>query len=132
MSIRTWLYSKLSTLTTVPAERVFAKKSMRSSVEDHPYIVWKLGNNTSNQFSETEHISNQFIQIFVHDYTDSEVSDYSRIDTVIEELKSTLQNAYGPEDGVIQTTYLETSQDLNDETLGTIMKYVRFQSIVKG
>lgn len=138
MTARHFVYR---TLTTYPAlidlirtlpdgePRVFAKKSMTSLVEDCPYLVYKLGYNASEDLSEERNPERQFIQIFVHDFQDAETADYEKIDEVIEELKKAFVNASSPEDGIMSVRYLETSQDLNDDTLNTVMKYVRFQLI---
>ena len=134
MTARTWLYKQLTTypgLVALTADRVFAKKSVTSSIEAHPYIVYKLGNNTDANLSETEQLSTQFLQIFIHDYSDGDLADYTQIDLVIKQVKAALRYGQSAEDGVIATQYLETSQDLNDETLNTVMKYVRFQLIIK-
>lgn len=138
MTARTFLYS---TLTSTPGvteliggddPRVFAKKSMTSSIEQHPYVVYKLGNNTNESLSESDDtVSRQFAQIFVHDHSDGEVADYMRIDQVLAEIKKAFNLASSPEDGVIAVQYLETSQDLDDQTLNTVMKYVRYQLITK-
>lgn len=137
MTARTWLYGQLTAaeytdLRNLVGNRVFAKKSMTSSVEEHPYLVFKLGNDTDEALAETVDVHRQFIQIFVHDYTDETVGDYQKIDDIITELKKILKNGSSAPDGVISVQYLETSQDLNDETLSTVMKYVRFQLIIGG
>jgi len=131
MTARTWLYQRLVDNVPSVAGRVYAKKSMTSSVEEHPYIVYKLGNSTGEAFSETVDVDRQFIQIFVHDYSDGETADYLVIDSVLAEIRAALHQASSAEDGVIAVPYLETSQDLNDETLNTVMRYIRFQLILK-
>lgn len=135
MTARTWLYNRLMThpgLNNLVGQRIFAKKSMSSSVEQHPYIVFKLGYNANESLSEDHDVSRQFIQIFVHDFADETAGDYTQIDEVIRELKLALTNQSSPDDGILQVTYLETSQDLDDDTLSTVMKYVRFQLILLG
>ena len=131
MTARTWLFDQLSQLTSHGVgDRVFAKKSMTSSVEDHPYIVFKFGNNTNRDLSEAVDASSQFVQIFVHDYADTETGDYLKIDEVIKEIKTKLENQGSAADGVITTLYLETSQDLDDLTLSTVFKYIRLQLVL--
>lgn len=138
MSARVFIYQTLCSTPSIADEvgglenpRVFAKKSMTSSVEDHPFIVYKLGNATSlNITGEDEDLSeveNQFIQVWVHDYEDKDTADYMRIDRVLLAIKKRLKNAASPADGVYGFQYLETSQDLNDETLNTVFKYARYQ-----
>lgn len=134
MTARTWLYQRLATfpgLVNVVNGRVFAKKSMTSSIEQHPYLVYKMAFSSNEDLSEDSQVSRQFVQIFVHDYSDGEVADYMRIDEVIDQVKLALRLGESAQDGVIATRYLETSQDLNDETLNTVMKYIRFQLITK-
>ena len=132
MSFRTWVYSQLTKpntpLEALIGDRVFAKKSMTSGVEDTPFIVFKLGYNASEGISETLTAQRQFLQIFVHDYADETSGDYLKIDSIIQELKKLFQNASSPDDGVLSVWYLETSQDLGDDTLSTVMKYIRFQA----
>lgn len=132
MTARTWLYSQLTTLTTDGVgSRVFAKKSMSSAIEQHPFIVYKLGQNSPENLTEVGDPSRQFFQVFVHDFADTETGDYVRIDRVLKEIKDTLVNKSSKEDGVITVRFLETSQDLDDLTLSTVMKYMRLQLILE-
>lgn len=134
MTVRTWVYQQLTTFPGLVAlidDRTYAKKSMTSAMEQHPYIVYKLGHRADEGLSEDGSIARQFIQVFVHDYSDGEVADYMGIDEVLAQVKAALHLGESAEDGVIMAKYLETSQDLNDETLNTVMKYARFQLITK-
>jgi len=136
LTARSFVYGKLitasSSVGTGENARVFAKKSMTSSREQHPYIVYKLGNNTTEGLSETDDPSRQFIQVYIHDFQDEHVGDYTLIDQIIVEVKAVFKLASSAPDGVIAVRYLETSQDLNDETLNTVMKYIRFQLVMEG
>lgn len=137
MSVRTWVYSRLvgrqQLVDMIGGNnpRVFAKKSMTSNREDHPFIVYKLGfsanENLAEELPDGKIVQRQFIQVWVHDYSDTEVADYGLIDAVIKQVRLALHNQSSSEDGVIICQYLETSQDLNDETLKTVMKYARFE-----
>lgn len=145
MTKRSWLYSRIATfpgLLPLIAEdgdpetsRVFAKKSMTSAKEQHPYIVYKLGYNATEDLSDAEDFTSperQFLQVFVHDFADTQVADYTQIDAVIRQLKLALHGQIVPEEGITYVKYIETSQDLDDDTLSTVMKYVRFQMIQNG
>lgn len=107
--------------------RIFAKKTLTSNKEQTPYIVYKLGNDTSEEFSEEREITRQFFQVWVHDFTDSKTADYARIDEILKAIKAVFKNANG--EGIWTTRYLETSQDLDDDTLDTVFRYLRFQLI---
>ena len=137
MTVRTWLYGRLvidpvASLIGGPSNpRVFAKKSMTSNVEDTPFIVYKLGYSANEDISEDmgdgKTVNRQFAQVWVHDYSDGKTADYMRIDQVVAAVKAALHGKNSAADGVIFCRYIETSQDLNDETLNTVMRYVRFQ-----
>jgi prenyltransferase beta subunit len=109
--------------------RVFAKKTMTSSKEECPYVVYKLGNESAEEFSEERDISRQFVQIWVHDFNDGVTADYDKIDAVILEIRKAFQNKNSAVHKVWSTRFLETSQDLNDDTLNTVFRYIRLQVI---
>lgn len=142
MTARQFVYRTLVTTPEVTDliggdnPRVFAKKSMTSSREDHPFIVYKLGNSTATgvtgEDEDLDDIDNQFVQIWVHDFANAEVSDYTLIDTVLAAIKVAFKNSSSEQDGVFGVQYLETSQDFNDETLSTVFKYARYQLKKKG
>lgn len=136
MTARTFVYGKLTDQAGPVAPlvggdnpRVFAKKSMTSAVEDHPYIVYKLGNETNEDLAEDQDVSRQYVQIWVHDFHDSEIGDYMKIDEVIAAIKLAFKNAGSASDGIWTSRFLEVSQDLNDDTLKTLFKYIRYQLI---
>lgn len=137
MTARRFVYNTLSNyepLTDLIGEatpRIFAKKTMTSSVEEHPYIVYKLGNESVIDLAEDhQQFSTQFLQIWVHDFSAQDVADYALIDTIISKIKDAFKLQRNPEDGVWAIRFLETSQDLDDDTLNTVFRYVRF-SITK-
>jgi hypothetical protein len=135
MTARTFIYGtmladpELVELVGGDEPRIFAKKTMTSAIEMHPYIVYKLGNETPEMMNEQLEVTRQFFQIWVHDYHDSETGDYDKIDKIIECLRRVFWIKNSKEEGVWITNWVETSQDLNDDTLNTLFKYVRFQLI---
>jgi hypothetical protein len=108
--------------------RIFAKKTLTSNKEDCPYIVYKLGNDTSEEFSEEREITRQFFQVWVHDFTNSKIADYGRIDALLKVIKQVFKETES-QPGIWTCRYLETSQDLDDDTLDTVFRYLRFQLI---
>lgn len=110
--------------------RIFAKKTMTSSVENTPFLVYKLGTESTEDFSDDRDISRQFLQIWVHDYTDGEVADYDRIDRIIAIIRRVMRKLTSKDDATVwQVRYLETSADLDDDTLNSVFRYLRFQVI---
>jgi len=108
---------------------------MTSNIEDTPYIVYKLGFSANEDIAEVmpdgSIVSRQFLQVWVHDYSDNDTGDYMRIDAVIKQVIAALHLGSSVADGIIACKFLEISQDLNDETLNTVVKYVRFQLTLK-
>lgn len=105
-------------------DRVFQQGSLLSAQTVKPYGVYTMGNNTDEGMADEDNFqpSRQFFQVFIHD----EVGDYSRIDAIVAELKRAFLSALRTGD-VCGVQYLETSRDLDDPTLESIMRYVRFQ-----
>ncbi len=138
MTARVWLYEQLTEfpgLVTIWGDRVFAKKSMTSNREEHPFGVYKLGyaanEDIAEEMPEDKDVYRQFAQVFIHDYSDEKTGDYMRIDDIIYQLKLAVHGKGSAEHGVINCKVIEVSQDLNDETLNTVFKYVRLQLATK-
>lgn len=114
----------MSAAPDIIGDRVFAQGSLLTGQTVKPYIVYTVGNNTDEGYSDPDSFrpNRQFFQVYIHD----EVGDYSQIDSLVRAVKDAFLNA--PLSGdVAGVSYLETSRDLDDPTLQTIMRYVRFQ-----
>lgn len=135
MTARTFIYNRLLVPEVVDFvggidnPRVFAKKTMTSAREDHPFIVYKLGVDSNLDFAEDYRLTRQYFQVWVHDNNMDDHSDYMRIDEVLNAIKESFHLANSTPDGVWTTEFIETSQDFNDDTLNTIFKYARFSLI---
>jgi hypothetical protein len=128
--MRTWLHQILlntPALTDIIGDRVAQSEARTSSVGTKPYLFHTLGVKSNQRFSESQLIHRQFFQIYVHD----EPGDYSRIDQICDILVTTLDQAVDEAYGIIRVEHLETSTDLDDMTLGTILRYIRFAALIK-
>lgn len=128
--MRTWLYQLLSTnagLTAIFGTQFFQGENMTSRLYAKPFLVYTIGNATDEEFSEDKRPYRQFFQIYIHD----EPSDYVRIDDAARQVRAVLKNASSRQYGVINVRHLETSRDLDDQTMGTIVRYIRFQAIME-
>lgn len=127
--MRTWLFQTLSNdldLQEIFGDRMFQGESMPSSVVTKPFLTYTIGNATDVLLSEDDDTpERQFFQIYVHD----EGGDYTRIDDAVALLKRKLRHRQSAEAGIIDIIYLETSRDLDDMTMNTILRYIRFQAI---
>lgn len=124
---RDFVYSVMASsagVSSLVGDRIFQQGSLLHAQTIKPYIVYTMGNATDEGMDDPDNFmpARQYFQIYIHD----EVGDYSRIDQVVEELKKAFTTAM-PEGNVCGIQYLETSRDLDDPTLESIMRYVRFQ-----
>ena len=127
--MRTWLFQTLSNdldLQELFGDRFYQGESMLSSVVQKPFLVYTIGNATDVLLSEDMNSpERQFFQIYIHD----DGGDYTRIDQGIKLVKDKLRHQQAAEAGIIDIIYLETSRDLDDTTLNTLFRYIRFQAI---
>lgn len=129
--MRAWLHQQLTdiaaTITEGGPSNIYQNESMLTAVEVKPFWVYSIGNMTSELLSEDMDPGRQFFQIYVHD----EGADYSRIDDHVEIIKAGLRNKNDKDARIINVIFLETSRDLDDQSMGTLMRYIRFQAIVE-
>jgi hypothetical protein len=105
---------------------VYGSHSLEGTPEKKPFAVHHLGNDTSERLADGATPHRQFLTIYVHD----EPEDYTNIDRILVRLKELFDNApSSPADGVITCHYLESSQDLEDDQMGTAVRYIRLQII---
>ena len=111
-------------LTALVGTRVMQQGSLLSAQTVKPYLVYRMGNNTDEGMADpdSKRPGRQFFQVYIHD----EVGDYTRIDDIVKHLKDAFLAAQ-PSGDVCGIQYLETSGDLDDPTLESIMRYARFQ-----
>ena len=109
--------------------RVTQGESLSDRLGGKPFIFYTIGNATDERLSETSIAYTQFFQIYVHDVP----ADYQTIDKIVKRIIKKLHGSSGQATGydILNVRYLETSRDLDDVTLGTIMRYIRFQATVK-
>lgn len=104
---------------------------MTTSIEACPYIVYKMANSSDVELAEDTPIDRIYFQVWVHDFADAETADYMRIDEVVKQVRAAFRLLGSAEENIWTIRWLETSQDLNDDTLNTVFRYVRFEMIKK-
>jgi len=133
--MRTWLYQTLINAPTLQAvleatdlsERVFQGESLDTNQIIKPFLVYTIGNSTSEHLSDYHTANRQFFTIFVHD----QPADYTKIDDVVKVVKTLLVGAGDKASHMMIIRHLETSRDLDDQTMNTILRYIRFQAIME-
>lgn len=127
--MREWLYNILDTNTDYMALMpggLWQGESLVVTPSQKPFTVYTIGNSTDEQLSDDpQGPERQFFQIYIHD----EGGDYTRIDDAVWLLRQILEGASSADYGILQVYHLETSRDLDDSTMNTILRYVRFQAV---
>jgi hypothetical protein len=119
-----WDVLNTESVTNLVGDRIFPQGSLLTGQIQKPFLVYTVGNNTDEGMADPDSFqpSRQFFQVYIYD----EVGDYTRIDSIIKVLKNAFLTS--PTSGdVCGIQYLETSRDMDDSTLESIMRYMRFQ-----
>lgn len=123
---RQFIFDTLQTtpVANIVGDRVYQQGSLAEAPRFKPFLIYTMGNITDEGMSDPDAFqpSRQFFQVYIHD----EVGDYSKIDDLVKIIRDVFLTAGLPDD-VSGLQYLETSRDLDDPTLQTIMRYMRFQ-----
>lgn len=131
---RQWVFTTLTQDTAlgemVTADRIFASQAMMTAQVERPFIVLKFGNDSDEQIFDDPDIpqrpNRQFLEIWCHDSRPS----YVQIDQLCDLVKQALRTDQTSADAYIMAVkYLETSADMIDETMDTVLRYMRFQLI---
>lgn len=125
--MRKWMYDTLMTIMSFN-NNVIQGEAVTTARIAPPFAVYRMGNDTNEALWDDQpdnpSAGRQFFQVYIHD----KPADYDNIDNLVKQVIDALVNATPPA-GIIAVRYLETSRDLDDATLGTIYRYVRFQLV---
>lgn len=122
---RIWVYEKMAedaVLEEMVEDRIFASTSLDAAPHDKPFIMYRQTSDVplTRGDDKDQNRQNGFM-IFAHDIP----GDYLRIDMMIEQLKVLFGDVEDQSAGIINSSWFETSDDLRDEDMGTIVKYGR-------
>lgn len=124
MDWRSYAFERISTSTSVlehvPEEYVFGAGSLKGSVSKSPFIVILFDPETPGPFPGA--INSGFV-VAVHD----EPGDYLRIGTLLRAVRGALVGQVR-RPGAVACQWLGDSQDLSDESLGTIYRTATFSA----
>lgn len=128
--MRQFIYDTLrldSAVSAVVGNRIYQGESMDMAELVRPFLVYRLGNETNELFSEDAQMPHrEFFQVYVHDNP----ADYMRIDDLCKLVRTSLVGGPYPDYKILRVNYLETSRDLDDSTMRTILRYIRFQAVL--
>ena len=111
-------------------ERIMPRQSQENILAPRPFIIYGLGNATSEQLADDDagdhEAERQFFQVWIHD----EGGSYNKIEDIIPVIKRRLIGASHPPSKLVTIRYLETSAEFSNQTYNTIFRYIRFQAII--
>lgn len=139
--MRAWLYDTLISSTDLQSDlggaediktRVMPRRSQQVVPEVKPYIVFGLGNSTSEDLGDStaqgpndKDADRQFFEVWIYD----DGGSYTDIDSLVAKVIKLFHGAASPADRVLTVIYLETSAEFSNETYGTNFRYIRFQAV---
>lgn len=124
---RTWLYQRMANdagVETFVDTRIFQSTSLDAAPHEKPFIMYRQTSDVEAiRGDDGDAIRSTGFMIFVHDTA----GDYMQIDEVMEELKRLFKDTVDQANGIVRSRWVETSDDLRDDDMGTIMKFCRVQ-----
>lgn len=129
---RAWVHNRIKTgnasLTTLHGNRVFTTTSLEKAPDTKPFIIHRsLAERPDLRGDDSGQTRRDTYLIFVHDVP----GDYLQIDTMVAYLIALFEDHRDPDNNIIRTSWIETSEDFRDDDMGTILKYVRIDVLVR-
>lgn len=133
MSLRTFITDVLKTdtgLQAVFSGRVIASQAMMTAQTPKPYIVTKMMNDLDEGFDDPDvpaRPHRQFFMVYLH----NERPSYVDLDDWCVLVKNAFRlRSSSSEDRITWITFIEQSADMDDVTLDTVFRYLRFQAVM--
>ncbi len=135
MGIKPWLYDILTTepelVEMFGGEAITLEGLSSANVKHFPYLIYNLGIDEPEDLAEEDDdISRQEVRIWVHDKRNAVSSSYTRVNQGIKLLKKHLKNRSSKQAGVVLLRYSGTSQELSDDALKTVYRYIDFEAVM--
>lgn len=128
---RVWLYSRMmadTPLITAVTSQIHQSTSLDAAPHLKPFIMYRQTSDVQRfRGDDGDMVRSSGYMIFAHD----EPGDYMRIDTIIGHLKRLFQDITDQPNGIIRSNWIETSDDLRDDDMGTIIKFGRVQILYR-
>lgn len=124
MPEREWLYATLDGLLTMP---VYPSGRLKNT-PSKPFCLYRITSSTKNMAGDDAiTVRSVGAMVFIHD----DFGDYLQIESTLNTIRDTLNNATNTANGLVRCTWVEDSEDLRDDELGTILRYSRYQLLMR-
>jgi hypothetical protein len=121
--MRIWLYQRML-IAGLAEGRIHQSTSLDAAPHTKPFIMYRQTSDIDIFRGDDGDACRQVgYMVFVHDTP----GDYLRIDDTMKLLMGLFKDTIDQEAGVVRSRWLETSDDLRDDDMGTIMKFARIQ-----
>lgn len=122
---RIWVYTKLTTDTPLAAlinTQVYQSTSLVVAPSQRPFVLYRQTSDVQSfRGDDGDRVRQSGFMIFAHDIP----GDYLRIDTIMDRFKILFGDTSDSAQGIVRSTWLEDSEDLRDDDMGTITRFAR-------
>lgn len=122
---RTWAYQRMAndaTLMALLPGGVHQTTAVEHTPHEKPYIIYRQTSDTSRfRGDDGDQSRTNGYMLFAHDVP----GDFLKIDAIMDRLKVLFQDIVDQANGVIRCVWVETSDDIRDDDMGTILKFGR-------
>ena len=129
--MRQWVYDTIredSEFQSFFGDRLFQSESLDGAPATKPFAVYNMGNASPD--NDVYSAERQYFSVWLHDSANPGVYE-DNIDPGVAIVQRIFRDAPpAPEYKILEARYLETSKDLDDREMRTILRYVRFQLIL--
>ena len=113
---------------TDPNQRIFQSTSLDSAPKTFPYILYRATSDVDRlRGDDGDMVRSTGYMIFCHDTP----GDYLQIDQMLAELYRLFADTNDPSEGVVRSHWVDLSDDLRDDDLGSITKYARIEVLTR-
>lgn len=125
---RAWVYREMTTdpgllaLVGALTPRIYQSTSLDAAPHEKPFIMYRQTSDVQTvRGDDGDRVRQVGYMIFCHDLP----GDYMQIDTMIDRLKFLFGDTVDQPQGIVRSEWVESSEDLRDEDMGTIIRYAR-------
>jgi len=117
-----------ATLAAQVGTRIYQSTALKEVPEIKPYVMYRyLADVPELRGDDSSPVNRQAFMVMVHDYPGS----YVKIDTILQILKGLFRDVSDPDNDIIHCNWVDDSEDLRDDIMGTIVRWSRYRFLYK-
>lgn len=131
MSNREWVHSTMAGSAPLAAQvgtRIYQSTALQEVPATKPYIMYRyLADVPELRGDDSTPVNRQAFMVMVHDLPGS----YVRIDEILQILRGLFRDTSDPSADIIRCNWVDDSEDLRDDVMGTILRWSRYRYLYK-